>query len=50
MNIVVMHCHILPGVDDGPGTMSETLETLNTAQRQAIQTMIITTHFHPGRC
>jgi len=49
MNIVDMHCHILPGVDDGPATMEETLETLRTAQRQGIQTMIVTPHFHPGR-
>ena len=44
-----MHCHILPGVDDGPATMEETLETLRTAQRQGIKAMIVTPHFHPGR-
>ena len=49
MSIVDMHCHILPGVDDGPATMEETLETLRTAQRQGIKAMIVTPHFHPGR-
>lgn len=49
MMIVDMHCHILPGVDDGPATMEETLATLKTAQRQGIGAMIVTPHFHPGR-
>lgn len=49
MSIVDMHCHVLPGVDDGPTTMEETLETLRTAQRQGIKAMIVTPHFHPGR-
>ena len=44
-----MHCHILPGVDDGCGTMEETLEVLKMAGRQGIRHMIATPHFHPGR-
>lgn len=44
-----MHCHILPGLDDGPATMEETLETLREAENQGIQAMIVTPHFHPGR-
>ena len=47
--IVDMHCHILPGVDDGPATMEESLATLKEAQRQGIGAMIVTPHFHPGR-
>ena len=49
MTIVDMHCHILPGVDDGPETMEETVATLKTAERQGIGAMIVTPHFHPGR-
>lgn len=49
MNIVDMHCHILPGVDDGPATMKETLATLRKAVSQDICAMIVTPHFHPGR-
>ena len=49
MNIVDMHCHILPGVDDGPATMKETLATLREAENQGIEAMIVTPHFHPGR-
>lgn len=49
MTIVDMHCHILPGVDDGSKTMSETMATLKEAERQGIGAMIVTPHFHPGR-
>ena len=49
MTIVDMHCHILPGVDDGPATMKETLATLREAESQGIEAMIVTPHFHPGR-
>ena len=49
MTIVDMHCHILPGVDDGPATMKESLAALKEAQRQGIGAMIVTPHFHPGR-
>ena len=44
-----MHCHVLPGVDDGPETMADSLEVLREAQRQGIGAMIVTPHFHPGR-
>ena len=49
MNIVDMHCHILPGVDDGPATMKESLAALREAESQDIEAMIVTPHFHPGR-
>ena len=49
MMIVDMHCHILPGVDDGPESMEDTIAVLKEAQRQGIDTMIVTPHFHPGR-
>ena len=44
-----MHCHVLPGVDDGCHTIEESLETLKAAASQGITTMIATPHFHPGR-
>lgn len=49
MKVVDMHCHILPGVDDGPATMKESLATLREAENQGIEAMIVTPHFHPGR-
>ena len=48
-SIVDMHCHVLPGVDDGPETMKESMAVLKEACRQGIGMMIVTPHFHPGR-
>lgn len=47
--ITDMHCHVLPGVDDGPSTMEESIAVLREAERQGVSTMIVTPHFHPGR-
>ena len=47
--IVDMHCHVLPGVDDGPRTMEDSIAVLREAKRQGIDRMIVTPHFHPGR-
>ena len=47
--ITDMHCHILPGLDDGSLTMEETLDTLREAKRQQIDRLIVTPHFHPQR-
>ena len=44
-----IHCHILPGVDDGSQTMEESLETIDTAVSQGIRHFLVTPHFHPGR-
>lgn len=47
--ITDMHCHILPGLDDGVKTMEEAMAVLVEAERQNINRMIVTPHFHPGR-
>ena len=47
--IVDMHCHVLPGVDDGPATMEDSIAILREAARQGIDRMIVTPHYHPGR-
>lgn len=47
--ITDMHCHILPGVDDGCKTMRETMKVLKEAEKQHIRSMIVTPHYHPGR-
>jgi protein-tyrosine phosphatase len=47
--IVDMHCHVLPGVDDGPSNMDESLAVLREAKRQGVEKMIVTPHYHPGR-
>lgn len=47
--IIDMHCHVLPGVDDGPATMADSIEILREAHRQGVEAMVLTPHFHPGR-
>ena len=47
--ITDMHCHLLPGLDDGSASMEETLDTLREAKRQHIDSIIVTPHFHPTR-
>ncbi len=47
--IVDMHCHVLPGVDDGPKTVVDSIAVLREAERQHVEAMIVTPHFHPAR-
>ena len=47
--ITDMHCHILPGLDDGSRSMEETMEALREASRQGITSVIATPHYYPGR-
>lgn len=44
-----MHCHILPGVDDGAKTMEETKAMLQIAYDEGIRCIIATPHHHPAR-
>lgn len=43
-----IHAHILPGVDDGSGSMDETVRMLHIAYEQGIRTIIATPHYIPG--
>ena len=49
MNFVDMHCHCLPGLDDGAHTMEESVQMLTTAYKDGIRTVIATPHFHHRR-
>lgn len=42
-----LHFHLLPGVDDGPGTMEESLELAGAAVRDGTRTVMVTPHVHP---
>lgn len=44
-----IHCHILPGVDDGAASMEETEEMLRIAHSEGIRCIIATPHYHPRR-
>lgn len=47
-----MHCHILPGVDDGACDISEMKKMLKMAYDDGIRCIIATPHYHPkrGKC
>lgn len=49
MNIVDIHSHILPGVDDGSGDMEETLAMLRIAAEEGITHLFATPHYQSGR-
>lgn len=46
--IVDVHCHIMPGVDDGARDMGETLKMLEIAESEGITHMIATPHYKSG--
>jgi len=44
-----LHCHLLPGIDDGPETLAEALAMARLAVAEGIQKAIVTPHLHVGR-
>lgn len=47
-NLVDIHCHILPGIDDGPKNYDESLKMVTQAVNQGIKTIIATPHYPYG--
>jgi protein-tyrosine phosphatase len=47
--MIDIHCHFLPGIDDGPATMDEAVELAALAVGDGITCSIVTPHIHPGR-
>lgn len=47
--MIDLHCHLLPGVDDGPDTMDEALALCRHAVAAGITHSVVTPHVHPGR-
>lgn len=45
---VDVHCHILPGVDDGSKDMDMTLAMIDESYSQGVRTIIATPHYYPG--
>ena len=39
-----LHCHIIPGVDDGPQTLDESLEMIALAAESGTAVMVATPH------
>lgn len=50
-SMIDLHCHVLPGIDDGPGTIGESVELARVAAREGICTIVATPHVstqHPN--
>jgi protein-tyrosine phosphatase len=47
-NLIDLHSHILPGVDDGARSLDESLEMGRIAASEGIEVMACTPHFMPG--
>jgi len=42
--VIDLHCHVLPGIDDGPGTMEESLALARAAAEAGTRTLVATPH------
>lgn len=41
-----IHCHIVPGVDDGAADIEETRKLLEMEYKQGVRNIILTPHHH----
>lgn len=47
--MIDLHCHLLPGIDDGPEDLATALCLARHAVASGIHTSVVTPHMHPGR-
>lgn len=47
--MIDLHCHLLPGIDDGAQTEAESIVLLQQAIADGITHMVLTPHVQPGR-
>lgn len=47
--MIDVHCHLLPGVDDGPATMEDALALARLSVANGVRAAICTPHVYPGR-
>jgi len=47
--MIDVHCHFLPGIDDGPETLEQSLELARIAVDDGIKKSVVTPHIHVGR-
>lgn len=47
--MIDLHCHLLPGIDDGPETIEQSLALARAAVADGITHSVLTSHVHPGR-
>lgn len=46
--MIDLHCHMLPGIDDGPKTMEQSIAMAKFAVENGIQRCVVTPHIQPG--
>lgn len=49
LRMLDLHCHYLPGVDDGARTLDQGLALVQAAVVNGIERIVLTPHVHPGR-
>lgn len=47
--MIDLHCHLLPGIDDGPEDLATALALARHAVKSGIHTAVVTPHMHAGR-
>ncbi len=47
--MIDLHCHLLPGIDDGPETLEQALALARHAAASGIAKSVVTPHILPGR-
>ena len=47
--MIDLHCHLLPGIDDGPEDLATALRLARHAAAAGIHTAVVTPHMHSGR-
>lgn len=47
--MIDLHCHVLPGMDDGCQTVEESLAVLDRLRQQRVDMVVATPHFHASQ-
>jgi len=47
--MIDLHCHLFPGIDDGPRELSDSIELTKLAVENGITHAVVTPHITPGR-
>ena len=47
--MIDIHCHLLPGIDDGASDLKQAVEMAQIAVEDGISHAILTPHIHSGR-
>ena len=47
--MIDLHCHLLPGIDDGPKELADSLALAKRSVENGITHAVVTPHITPGR-